>query len=98
MHFFRASTLLFAVLLGGVAGVADAAGSAADACRGTVAKEGSKFFSSSYKARHKCLGDVARGKLPAGTDCALEPRAALKTARAAAKLEEKIRGPASTRM
>jgi hypothetical protein len=92
MHFFRASTLLFAVLLGEVAGVADAAGSAADACRGTVAKEGSKFFSSSYKARHKCLGDVARGKLPAGTDCALEPRAALKTARAAAKLEEKIRG------
>jgi hypothetical protein len=69
---------------------AKAAVSPAEVCRDRVALEARKFFGSTYKARQQCQDDMLRRKLPGGTDCATESRAASKITRAAVKLEAKI--------
>ena len=67
-----------------------AAAVSAEGCRSRAALEGRKYFSAAYKARQQCQDDVLKGKLAAGTDCATEPKAALRITKAGAKLEQKI--------
>lgn len=64
--------------------------SPAEVCRSRAALEGRKYFSAVHKARQKCQDDVLRRKLGPGTDCAVEPRTALRIGQAGAKLEQKI--------
>ena len=80
---------LFWLSLGIAAAPATAAASA-EGCRSRAALEGRKYFSAAYKARQQCQDDVLKGKLAAGTDCATEPKAALRITKAGAKLEQKI--------
>ena len=81
---------LICLALSFVAAPATAA-SPAETCRSRAAVEGRKYFSAAYKARQQCQDDVLRRKLAAGTDCAAEPKAALRITKAGAKLEQRIR-------
>jgi cysteine-rich repeat protein len=57
------------------------------ACQDAIVKEAAKFASAKLKSLHKCEDQKLKGKLPAATDCHLEP----KTAEAIAKAESKLR-------
>ncbi|MEW6272506.1 MAG: hypothetical protein AB1689_24780 [Thermodesulfobacteriota bacterium] len=46
------------------------------ACQSEVGKQGRTFFRSVSRALRKCKDRIAKGSLPPGTDCSLEPRTA----------------------
>jgi hypothetical protein len=59
-------------------------------CRRTLAKEGARLFDAEVRALQKCEDQKTAGKLPAATDCRLEPKTAAKLTRAAEKLAAKV--------
>lgn len=59
-------------------------------CLKTIGQQGRKLFKKVTKTLQKCEDKVAKGKLPAGTDCQTETKTADKIANIKTKVTEKI--------
>ncbi|MDG2304209.1 MAG: hypothetical protein P8R42_06050 [Candidatus Binatia bacterium] len=59
-------------------------------CQAEVGRQGRTFFKNVTKALRKCETKISKGRLGAGTDCTLEPKAAATIAKSAQKLSEKL--------
>lgn len=65
-------------------------GADAAKCQKTVGTQGRVFFKKRFGALQKCEDSVNKGKLPAGTDCTLDLKAASKITKATTKFTGKV--------
>ena len=59
---------------------------AQQACQKEVGRQGRSYFKGATRALRRCRDLIARGTLPPGTDCSVEPATAAKLARAESQL------------
>ena len=87
---FRRACVLSAVVCLFASAAAATLSSDQAKCQKTVATQGRVFFKKRFGALQKCEDSIIKGKLAAGTDCTMDPKAASKIATATSKFTSKV--------